>query len=96
MVKSSFRSFKVHLAGLGRNRTDNTPGHDETESVDGIARIRHKDDITRRCDRLGHVGKSLFRTQCRDNLGVRVQLHAEPAGVIFSLGLTQTGDATGR
>ena len=58
-----------------------------------IARIRHEHDVARRSDGLRDVGKAFFRTECRNDLRVRIQFHAEAALVIGRLGATKPIDA---
>ena len=64
--------------------------------MDWIGRVRAEDDVTRRGDRLRHVGKAFLGAEGRDHLRVGIQLHAESARIVGSLGAAQTGNAFGR
>jgi predicted hotdog family 3-hydroxylacyl-ACP dehydratase len=57
--------------------------------MDRIGRVRAEDDIARRSDRLRHIGKAFLGAEGRDDLRLRVQLHAETAGVVGGLGAAQ-------
>jgi len=69
------------------------PGHQEAEGVDRIGGVRDQHDITRRRDRLGHVGEAFLRAERRHHLRLRIELDAKPARVIARLGAAETGDA---
>jgi hypothetical protein len=81
---------------LRRNRADDAASHEEAESVNGVARIGHEDDVARRGDRLRHVGEAFLRAQRGDDLRIRIELHTEAALVIGRLGAPQAGNAAGR
>ena len=57
--------------------------------MDRIARIGHEHDVARRGDRLRHVGEAFLRAERGDHLAVRIELHAEAAGVIGGLGAAE-------
>ena len=84
-----------HEGGVGRGRQmpDHAAGHDEAELVNGISRIRHKDHIAWRGDRLGDIGESFLGAERGDDLRVGVELHPEAARVISGLRPAQTVNA---
>ncbi len=84
------------LVRLHRNGADDAAGHQEAEGVDRIGRVRAEDDVARRGDGLRHVGEAFLGAEGRDDLRLRVQLHAEAAGVIGGLRAAETGNALGR
>ena len=57
MVERPLDCVEVHTAGLGRDGSHDTAGHDEAEGMDRITRIGHENDIARRSDGLRHVGE---------------------------------------
>ncbi|MNI07823.1 hypothetical protein D3C73_608380 [compost metagenome] len=63
--------------------------------MDRIGRVGAKDDIARRGDRLRHVGKAFLRAEGRNDLCIRVELHAESASVIGGLSAAQPRNALG-
>jgi len=63
--------------------------------MDGVARIWHHDDVARRGDGLGEVGKTFLRAEGDDNLALRVEVDPESASVIAGTGSSQSGDAAG-
>ena len=81
---------------LRRHRADHAAGHQEAEGVDRIARIGHQHDVARRGDRLRHVGEAFLGAERGDDLGVRIELHAEAPRVIGRLRAAQAGNALGR
>ena len=76
-----------------RHRADHAARHQEAEGVNRVARIRAQHDVAGRGDRLRHVGKAFLRAERGDDLGVRIELHAEPPRVIGRLRLAQAVDA---
>jgi len=70
------------LVGLDGHGADDTARHQEAEGVDRVARIGHQHDVTRRSDRLRHVGEAFLGAERGDDLRVGVELHAEAASVI--------------
>jgi len=46
---------EVHFR-TDRDVADRGARHDETESMNGIARVRDEDDVARRSNRLGEIG----------------------------------------
>ena len=78
---------------LRRHRADHAARHQETEGVDRIARIGHQHHVPRRSDRLRDIGKAFLRAERGDDLGLGIELHAEPAGVISGLGAAQPGNS---
>ena len=78
---------------LRRHRADHAARHQEAEGMDRVARIGAQDDVARRGDRLRDIGKAFLRAERRDDLGVRIELHAEAARVIGGLRLAQAGNA---
>ena len=81
---------------LRRHRADDAARHQKSEGVDRIARIWTEDHVARRGDRLRDIGETLLRAQRRDDLGLRIELHAEAPVVIGGLGLAQAIDAARR
>ena len=81
---------------LRRHRADDAARHQEAEGVDRIARIGHQHDVARRGDRLRDVGEAFLGAERGDDLGVRIELHAEAARVIGGLRAAQPGNALGR
>ncbi len=53
--------------------------------MDRIGRVGNDDDVARRGDRLRDVGEAFLGTERRDDLGFRIELHAEAARVIGGL-----------
>ena len=78
---------------LRRHRADHTARHQEAEGVDRIARVGAQHDVARRGDRLRHIGKAFLRAERGHDLGVRIELYAEPPPVIGGLRLAQAVDA---
>ena len=78
---------------LRRHRADGAARHQEAEGVDRVARVRHQHDVARRGDRLRHVGEALLGAERGDDLGLRVELHAEAALVIGGLRPAQARNA---
>src|SRR5207244_9072689 len=64
--------------------------HQEAERVDRIARIGHQHHVAWRGDRMRHIGKTLFRAERSDDLGLGVELDAEAALVITGLRAAQS------
>jgi len=58
--------------------------------MDRVGRIGHDDDIARRGDCLGDVGKAFLGAERGDDLGLGIELHAESARVIRGLGTAQS------
>ena len=58
--------------------------------MDRIARIGHQDHVARRRDRLRDIGEAFLRAERGDDLGVRVELHVEAAGVVSRLRAAQS------
>ncbi len=85
-----FQRTEKRVVGLDRNRTDGAARHQEAEHVNRIGRIGNDDDIARRGDGLGDIGETFLRTQRGDDLGVGIELHAEPARIIGRLGAPQS------
>ena len=50
--------------------------------MDGVRRVGHQDGVAGAGDGAGEIGKALLGPKRGDNLGLRVQLHIEAAGVI--------------
>jgi hypothetical protein len=63
--------------------------------VDRIARVWHQHHVAGRGDRLRHVGEALLRAERGDDLRLGLELDAEAAGVIASLGPEQARNALG-
>ena len=78
---------------LRRHRADHATGHQKAEGVNWITRIGAQHHVARRGDRLGHVGKALFRPQRRDDLGLGIEFHAEAPVIIGRLRLAQAGNS---
>ena len=78
---------------LRRHRADHAARHQKSEGMNRIARIGTQHDVAGRGDRLRHVGKAFLRAQRRNDLGFRIELHAEAPGVIGGLRLAQAGNA---
>ena len=78
---------------LRRHGSDHAARHQEAEGVDGIRGIGHEHDVAGRRDGLRHIGKPLLRTQGRDDLPFRIELHAEAAGVVVGLRAAEPRDA---
>jgi len=78
---------------LGRHRADHATCHQEPESMDRIAWVRHQDHVARRRDRLRDIGEAFFRAERGDDLRLRIELDAEPTRVIGGLRTPQTGNA---
>src|SRR6516165_7700732 len=64
-----------------------------SEGMDRIAWIRTENDIAGRGNRLRHIGKAFLGAQSRDDLGLRIEFHAEASVVIGRLRLAQAVDA---
>ena len=93
MDDRAFHRLEKLRRRLRRHRADHAARHQEAEGVDRIARIGAQHDVAGRGDRLRHIGKAFLRAQRRDDLGVRIEFHAEPPRVIGGLRLAQAGDA---
>ena len=89
MNDRSLDSLEELRRRLGRHRADDTASHQEPEGVDWIAGIGTEHDVARRGDCLRDVGKAFLRPKGRDDLGLRIELHPKPAGVVTGLGATQ-------
>ena len=76
-----------------RDVADRGARHDETESMNGIARVWDEDDVARRSNRLGEIGQPFFRAESDDDLSIRVDLDPEAASIIGRASAAQTGDA---
>ena len=87
---------EVRLRRQGRDVPDDAACDDEAIGVDGIGGIGADDDIARRGQGLGEVGKAFLRTQCRHNLGVGVELHAKALGIVSRHRAAQARNALGR
>jgi hypothetical protein len=61
--------------------------------VNWVARIGTQDHVAGRSDRLRDVGKPFLRAQRGNDLGVRIEFHAETPAVIGRLRLAQAGNA---
>ena len=72
---------------------DHAARHDEAELVDGIGGVRHQDHVARPGDRLRHIGEAFLGAERGDDLGLRVELHAEAARVVGALRPPQPLDA---
>jgi hypothetical protein len=86
---------KERIVRLDRDRADHAAGHQEAESMDRIGRVRAQDHVAGRGDRLRHIGKALLGAERRNNLGIRVQLDAETAGIIGGLRAAKARNALG-
>src|SRR5262245_53811720 len=64
--------------------------------MDGVARVWYQNDVTRRRDRLRHVGEPFLGAERGDDLSVRIELHAEAAAIIGRLRTTQSGNTARR
>ena len=64
--------------------------------MDRIGGIGDQHHVARRRDRLRHIGEAFLRAERRHDLGLGIELHAKPAGVIAGLGAAQSRDALGR
>ena len=80
---------------LGRHRADDAAGDQEAEGVDRIGGVRRQHHVARRGDRLRHIGEAFLRAERGDDLGLRIELHAESPRVIAGLGAAQAGNAPG-
>ena len=68
-------------------------GDDEAELVDRVGWVGHQDRVARGGDRLRQIGQPFLGAEGGDHLRLRVQRHAEAAGVIAGQRLPQAGDA---
>ena len=94
MARSSeFEEVRRRIRG---HRANDAAGHEEAEGVDRIGRVGHHHHVARRGDRLRHVGEAFLGAQRGDDLGLRIELHAEAALVIGGLGAPQPRNAAGR
>jgi hypothetical protein len=84
MANSAFDRRDEAVVRLYLQRSDHPARHDEAEGVDGISRVRAQDHVAGRCNRLRHIGKAFLRAQCCHDLRVRIELHAETAGIIIA------------
>ncbi len=64
--------------------------------MDRIGGVRAEDHVARRGDCLRHVGEAFLGAQGGDHLRIRVELHAETAGIISGLSAAQARNALGR
>ena len=96
MHHRAFERPEKRGVGLDRHRTDGAAGHQEAEDVDRIGRIGNDDDVARRGDRLRDVGEAFLGAERGDDLGFRIELHAEAARVIGGLRAAQARNALGR
>ncbi len=78
---------------LGWYRADHAAGHEKSEGMNRITWIRTQHHVAGRGDRLGDVSKALLRAQRGDDLGLRIEFHAETPAVIGRLGLAQAGNS---
>src|SRR5438270_13469815 len=65
-----------------RHVAHRSAGHDEAECMNRIRRVRDKNDVARRGDRLGQITQPLFRTEGNDYFAFGIELDLESPGVI--------------
>ena len=82
--------------GLCLHGADDAARHDEAEGMDRISRVGAKHHVARRGDCLRHVGEAFLRAQRSHDLAFRIELHAEPSGVIPGLRAPQSRNAARR
>ncbi len=95
MNDRAFQMLEKLWRRFGGHRADHAAGHQETECMDRIAGIGHQHHVAGCGDRLRHVGEAFLGAQGRDDLGLRVELHAEAALVIGCLGPAKTDNTLG-
>ena len=88
MIARSTASKNCGVGSDGTERID-AAGHQKSKSMDRITWIWTEHHVAGRGDRLGHIGKALFGAECRNDLGLRIEFHAEAAVVIGGLRLAQ-------
>src|SRR5262249_18472055 len=76
-----------------RYRTDSAASHQEAKGMDGVTRVRNKDDVPRRRNRLRDIRKAFLGAERGDALSIGIELHAETALVIGCLCAPQSGNA---
>ena len=81
------------VVGLDLHRSNHAARHDEAEGMDRIGRVRAQHDVAWRGDGLRHVGEALLRAERGDDLGLRIDFHAEAARIIGGLCAAKPGDA---
>ena len=89
----AFERVEERRRRLRGHRADHAAGHQKTEGVDRVGRIGHQHHVARRRDRLRHIGKTLFRAERGDDLGLRIEFYAEAARVIARLRAAQARNA---
>src|SRR5262245_4392460 len=96
MLYRSLEGAEEGGVGLDGDRTDSAARHQKPEDVDRVGGVGNDDDIARRSDRLGDIGKAFLRAERGDDLRFWIELHAEAAGVVGGLGTAQARYALGR